>query len=173
MDRDPESGPDEYQEERDGEPLEHTAANYPWGIGGPPSAMALYSLFKRPYRFDMPSRRVWILLAIGFVALTVYLLASRPPTGYLAITTVPDPTCSVEVSGYCASNPIPWADVRIDGAGQGIVVTSGADGRVLVGLKPGEYSVVGDVVGDLRGIKFVEAVVRAEETTQVQVTFTR
>jgi hypothetical protein len=173
MENEPEGLSGEPDVERTNEPLEHTAANYPWGIGGPPAVMALYSRFKRPYQFDIPSRRTWILLAIGFVALTAYLVATRAPLGQLAITTVPDATCRVDVSGYCASNPIPWADVRISEGGPEMVVTSGADGRVVVGLMPGEYSVGGSEVGDLHGTGSVTAVVSAGQTVEVQVTFTR
>jgi hypothetical protein len=158
----------------DGPLLRNLSANNPWGFPVP-GGMALYARFRRPYGFDIGSRRFWLLLAVGFVLLTAYLVATRPALGHLAITTVPDPSCRVEVSGLCASNPIPWADVSIDSAGGPPVMaaTSGADGRVVVDLSPGRYSVDPRAVGDLVGMLNAEAVVTAGQTTAVTVTYGR
>lgn len=164
--------PTEKPMQRDKPLLPWLSASFPWF--GPPGVMALYSRFPRRYPFDIRSPRVLLTLGVVFVLLTAYVLGTREPIGRLAITTVPAVTCRVEVSALCASNPIPWAGVRINGRDRpSMDVTSGADGRVEVELPAGHYDVDPSSVGNLVGAGYAEAEVTVGQTTEVTVAYFR
>jgi len=165
----------ESSEDGGGAPFEHTQANMAW-TGGPPSTTALYSQIRRPYRYDIAGKKFWIGLAVVFVLLTVYLLATRQPTGHLVVMTVPDAKCNPEVSGYCLQNPLPYAEFTVSSADLDIhqmAFQSGADGVGQLDLAPGTYRVHPRGVGDLGGANGAAASVVQGQTVTVTITYYR
>lgn len=154
-----------------GEPLAHTQANIAW-TGGPPATVALYSRLRRPYGYDITGRKIWIGLAVVFVLLTAYLVATRQPTGHLRVYTVPDATCSIERSGACVGDKIPYADFAIEGNGVRETFNSGEFGMGEVDLPPGTYRISARQVANLSGAQSADAVIIQGQTTQVTITYT-
>ena len=177
MEHDPENESGDYEAERDAGSSQLANDDLRTGRGAPPAALAFYVMLKRQDPFYVASRLGVMLLVLVLIALTAYFVTGRQPVGYLGITTLHDPSCSVAVSDFCASNPLRGVDVHIDGTSHGsspdMVLTTGADGRVLVSLSPGDYRVWGDVAGDLHGITAPAPTIVADQTVEVRVYFNR